>query len=253
VHRDLAQHVLVVRMNVDLRWRAAREGPGLRLYERARDGPLGDIFDRLDERSPGARRIAVIGLGAGTIAAYSRPGDSLRFVEVDPLVVDIAEDPDLFTYLRDAPGTIEVELDDGRLAIERSPDASLDLLVLDAFASDVIPVHLLTVEALEDAVRAIGPAGLLAAQVSSRTYDLAPVIAAGLDPTGRTALYRRFAPTDEEMAAGAIASEWVVAVADEDDLVWFEARGWQRIVPLERPLTDDRADTLRLLRPEALL
>lgn len=218
-----------------------------------RSGPLGDIMARLEERVAGGRRVTVIGLGAGTIAAYAGPGDQYRFVEVDPLVIDIARDPALFTYLSGAPTTIQVELDDGRLAIERTADASVDLLVLDAFASDVIPAHLLTVEALAEDDRVIAPTGLLAAQVSSRAYDLAPVIAAGLEPTGRTVLRVRHAPTDQEAAAGAIASEWVVAVDDADDAAWFEARGWQRVEPDERPLTDDRSDTLRLLRPEALL
>lgn len=218
-----------------------------------RSGPLGDIMARLEERVAGGRRVTVIGLGAGTIAAYAGPGDQYRFVEVDPLVIDIARDPALFTYLSGAPTTIQVELDDGRLAIERTADASVDLLVLDAFASDVIPAHLLTVEALAEDDRVVAPTGLLAAQVSSRAYDLAPVIAAGLEPTGRTVLRVRHAPTDQEAAAGAIASEWVVAVDGADDAAWFEARGWQRVEPDERPLTDDRSDTLRLLRPEALL
>jgi hypothetical protein len=218
-----------------------------------RTGPLGDVMARLEERVASGRRVTVVGLGAGTIAAYAGPDDQYRFVEVDPLVVDIARDPSLFTYLSGAPTTVQVELDDGRLAIERMPDAGLDLLVLDAFASDVIPAHLLTVEALAEDDRVIAPTGLLAAQVSSRTYDLAPVIAAGLEPTGRTVLWIRYAPTDEEAAAGAIASEWVVAVDGEEDAAWFEDRGWQRVEPDDRPLTDDRADTLRLLRPEALL
>lgn len=218
-----------------------------------RSGPLGDIMARLEERVAGGRRVTVIGLGAGTIAGYAGPGDQYRFVEVDPLVIDIARDPALFTYLSGAPTTIQVELDDGRLAIERTADASVDLLVLDAFASDVIPAHLLTVEALAEDDRVVAPTGLLAAQVSSRAYDLAPVIAAGLEPTGRTVLRVRHAPTDQEAAAGAIASEWVVAVDGADDAAWFEARGWQRVEPDERPLTDDRSDTLRLLRPEALL
>ncbi len=218
-----------------------------------RSGPLGDVMARSVGQETAGRRVTIVGLGAGTIAAYAEPGDTYRFVEVDPLVAEIARDPALFGYLSTAAVPVSVELDDGRLAIERTADASVDLLILDAFASDVIPAHLLTVEALADDVRVLADDGLLAAQVSSRTYDLAPVIAASLEPAGLTTLYRRYSPSDAEAVAGAIASEWVVAVRDAADVAWFRDRGWEPVVPDERPLTDDRSDTLRLLRPDALL
>jgi spermidine synthase len=91
------------------------------------------------------RNIGVVGLGVGTIAALARPGDMLRFYEIDPDVLKIAQSS--FTYLADAPAKIDVVLGDARLSLEREPPQQFDLLVLDAFSSDAIPIHLLTKEA----------------------------------------------------------------------------------------------------------
>ena len=126
------------------------------------DGPIGDVFRRLREL-PGAaagsgRSVGIVGLGAGGLAAYAQAGDAWTYFEIDPVVVRVAEDPAFFTYLRDAPARPEVVVGDGRLELERVADGAHDLLVLDAFSSDAIPVHLLTVEALRDAMRTVAPA-----------------------------------------------------------------------------------------------
>lgn len=129
---------------------------------------------------PPGQRLGVIGLGVGTLASYAREGDSIRFYEIDPLVVQIARDDGLFHFLVDCPAEVEVVVGDARLALadeqRRGAKQDFDYLVVDAFNSDAIPVHLLTVEAFARYVRALAPGGLLAVHVSSRHFDLVPLV-----------------------------------------------------------------------------
>jgi len=121
-------------------------------------------------RPEGGRSIGIIGLGAGTLAAYGRPGDTLRFYEIDPDVVEIAKTD--FTFLARSVARCEIVVGDARLSLEREPDRLFDLLVLDAFSGDSVPVHLLTREAFELYDRHLVPGGVLALHVSSRHLDL---------------------------------------------------------------------------------
>jgi spermidine synthase len=118
-------------------------------------------------------RVGIIGLGAGSLAAYARPHDVFRFYEINPLVDTLARTE--FTYLRDARGKIEVVIGDGRLSLEKEPDQHYDLLVIDAFSGDSIPVHLLTREAMELYFRHLKPTGILALHTTNRHLDLAPI------------------------------------------------------------------------------
>ena len=122
-------------------------------------------------------RVGVVGLGVGTLAAWSRAGDAFRFYELDPEVVRLSlEAPVVFTYLRDAAGSVSVATGDGRLSLEREPPQAFDVLVLDAFSSDAIPTHLLTREAFGVYLRHLAPGGVLAVQVTNRYVDLKPVV-----------------------------------------------------------------------------
>jgi SAM-dependent methyltransferase len=148
-----------------------------------REGPIGQIFAELDRRD-GGRRVAVIGLGTGTLAAYARPGDAMTFYEIDRLVRDIAFDRAYFTYLtdaRDRGATLRVELGDARVRLEavwrERPAEQYDVIIVDAFTSDAIPVHLLTREALRLYLEMLAPGGLLAIHISNRHLRLAPVVA----------------------------------------------------------------------------
>jgi hypothetical protein len=123
----------------------------------------------------GHRHIGIIGLGAGTLAAYGRPGDSFRFYEINPEVERIATSR--FTYLANCPGKVEIIPGDGRLSLEREPPQDFDLLVLDAFSSDAIPVHLLTVEAFEIYNRHLKTNSIIAIHISNNSVDLEPVAA----------------------------------------------------------------------------
>ncbi|MGD0862777.1 MAG: fused MFS/spermidine synthase [Candidatus Limnocylindrales bacterium] len=211
-----------------------------------RRGPLGDVMALAQAR--GGQQIGIVGLGAGVIAAYERPIDHMTFFEIDPAVVRIAEDPSLFTYLSQAPNRPAVVVGDGRLELRKIPDASYDVLILDAFSGDAIPTHLITVEALRDDLRVLKPGGLLIVHVSNRYYDLAPAVVAGTEELGMTAQGRTFSPTQAEIDDGVQASEWVVATRSPDLLAPLAADGWSTVHPADRPITDDYPDVLRFAR-----
>jgi hypothetical protein len=121
-----------------------------------------------------AERVGVIGLGVGTLAAYGRPGDYYRFYEINPLVPQVARTQ--FSFLSDSPARTEVVLGDARLSLEREPDQRFDVLAVDAFSGDAIPVHLLTEEAFRLYFRHLAPEGVLAVHISNSHLDLAPVV-----------------------------------------------------------------------------
>ena len=210
-------------------------------------GGLGDAFSDLRARLPAAG-IGVVGLGTGTIAAYTQRGDSLTFFEIDPLVVKLAYDSTLFSFLRESAVAPTTVLGDGRLSIANRPSASLDLLILDAFSSDSVPPHLLTSEAIETYMRSLRPGGVLMFNLSNRFYDLPRVIGPTAARLGLDALRRDYSPdrAAEENEA-ATASTWVV-VGRPEDTARFVAKGWAPL-PKDGPvLTDDYPDITRVLR-----
>ncbi|HSB60812.1 MAG TPA: fused MFS/spermidine synthase, partial [Vicinamibacteria bacterium] len=157
-------------------------------------------------------RVGLVGLGVGTLAAYARPGDVFRAYEINPDVLRLSTGPDpLFTFLRDAPAEVTTVLGDARLALEREAPQRFDVLVLDAFASDAIPVHLLTREAFALYVRHLRePGGVLAAHVSNKYLDLRPLV------RGLAGAFGLRAALVESQASGAIwSSDWVLAVRDD--------------------------------------
>jgi SAM-dependent methyltransferase len=134
----------------------------------------------------GPRRVGVVGLGVGTVAAYGRAGDLVRFYELSPDVARIAGER--FTYLAESEAEVEVVLGDARLSLEREEPQAYDLIVLDAFNGDAIPVHLLTREAFDEYRRHLRPGGVIAAHVSNRHVDLKPVVIGGAHHLGLTAV-----------------------------------------------------------------
>lgn len=147
---------------------ARNSGIGLTWYALAPNGPL---------------KMGVVGLGAGTLAAYGRGGDTLRFYDINPLVVQIAREQ--FTYLSDCPAHIDIVLGDARLSMAHERAQKFDILVIDAFSGDAIPVHLLTREAFQIYWRHLKPDGVLAVHVSNRYLDLSPIVALGNQSTGK--------------------------------------------------------------------
>jgi hypothetical protein len=134
-------------------------------------GPVAQVFASLPDPSL-ADRTAVVGLGTGTMACYSRPGQRWTFYEIDPAIARIAEDPRLFTYLRDCPGHFHVVVGDARRSLTLARGARYGIIALDAFSSDAIPVHLLTRQALAEYLARLDPHGLLLFNVSNRYLDL---------------------------------------------------------------------------------
>jgi hypothetical protein len=153
-----------------------------------RQGPLGDVFHAFPSAT--GRRIAVVGLGAGTMAAYSGADERWTFFEIDPDIARLAQDTTFFTYLQDAPAAFEIILGDGRLSLGQAPDDQFDLIVLDAFSSDAIPTHLLTREALRVYQNKLTDDGVLVFHLSNRYLDLEPVLGRLVEDAGAAGLIR---------------------------------------------------------------
>lgn len=156
-----------------------------------------------------AHRIGVVGLGVGTLAAYGHPGDSIRFYEINPLVRPVAER--WFSYLKDSAATVTFADGDGRASLRREPPQHFDVLVVDAFSGDAIPLHLLTVEAMQEYKRHLAPGGILAFHISNQYLNLAPEIAALASASGMTA---RDFQTGGDAAKGEYRAEWVLISPD---------------------------------------
>jgi hypothetical protein len=225
----------------------ALRGEPLAYY--TRPGPAGSVFAAVGER---LHRVAFIGLGAGSLAAYGRPGQQLDFFEIDPAVVRIASNPDWFTFLAESSAETRFIIGDGRLTLAREPDAAYDMIVLDAFSSDAIPTHLLTAEAVRLYADKLAPDGLLLLHLSNRHLDLAPLaaaacVAAGLEPRLRIDPQA----VEEQSASGRFGSEWMLAARPDTPLgaIARDPR-WESVEPAPRPWTDDHADLVAALRRE---
>ena len=182
-----------------------------------RTGPVGEVFAALEDRLSFVRhgRIGVVGLGTGSIAAYAQPGQSLTYFEIDAAVRRISENRRYFTYLSDCRVTPEIRMGDARLTLAREPDARFNVLLIDAFSSDAIPIHLLTREAVAMYFDKLAPHGLLLVHVSNRHLRLAPVVAAAADALGVIARSRT---DDDDSETGKSRSTWVLLARTPDDL-----------------------------------
>jgi SAM-dependent methyltransferase len=199
-----------------------------------------------DAASRGAVRVGVVGLGAGTLAAYGRRGDVFRFYDINPKVAELARSE--FTFLKDSPAKIDIALGDARLSLEREPVQGFDVLALDAFSSDAIPVHLLTVEAFRTYLRHVKPRGVVAVHVSNRYLDLVPVLQ---QAARQLSLELREADNDDDDDKGVFRSDWVLLSASpaafEGKLLRIAA---QRVItePHVRLWTDDYTDLYSILK-----
>ncbi len=139
----------------------------------APETPIGQVFTAERLRKP-AMTMGAVGLGTGSVAAYSRPGDSLTFFEIDPLVIKLASDPKVFSYTTEcAGGTVGYVLGDARLTLaKQAPPGGFDILLIDAFSSDAVPAHLLTVEAMKSYLSYLKPDGVLVLHLTNRNLDL---------------------------------------------------------------------------------
>jgi predicted methyltransferase len=212
-------------------------------------GPAGELFSGLPDRSI-ASRTAVVGLGTGSMACYSRPGDRFTFFEIDPAVERLARDNDLFNFLRDCQGRFDVVLGDARLSLERQPDREFGVIVLDAFSSDAIPIHLLTREAVELYRDKLRPGGVLALHISNKYLDLEPVVGNVAREAGLECLSRKDQLGGRRMWMKS-ASHWVAMARARADLgrVAREPR-WQACLEDSgaRTWSDDYSNVLSAFR-----
>jgi SAM-dependent methyltransferase len=197
-------------------------------------------------------RIGVIGLGTGTLAAYGHAGDFICFYEINPAVVELADEH--FTYLRDSPAEQEFVLGDARLSLEREPPRRYDVLAVDAFSGDSIPVHLLTAEALAVYRRHMAPDGIIAVHISNRYLDLAPVVTCAARAQGMEVRRVEVLIADEEHPdQGYSESDWLL-LADDPQVFEREAfrirPGAKELPAYEnfRPWTDSYSNILGILR-----
>ncbi|GGA48910.1 fused MFS/spermidine synthase [Sphingomonas psychrolutea] len=200
----------------------------------------------------GARaRVGVVGLGAGTLACYARPGQDWRFYEIDPTVVRIARDTGQFSFLSRCLPNPRIVLGDARLNLVREHDASLDLLALDAFSSDSVPMHLMTREAFALYGRVLAPRGLLLVHISNRFLDLEPVVAAAARDGGWHAAKLAYTPGPSDTAA-ATQSLWIALSRDRQALRVLKTydASWLPVKtrPDFTPWTDDYSTILPLLK-----
>jgi spermidine synthase len=218
----------------------ARRREPLAYYHRS--GPLGQIYQVFS--SPKAKEeVAVIGLGTGTIAAYAQAGQHLTFYEIDPTMEQIARDPRYFTYLSDCPAQVKIILGDGRLLLRGAPESFYDMIILDAFSSDAIPIHLMTREALSLYLSKLKEGGILVFHISNRYLDLRPVLGNLARDAGLVARSNfDLKLSDEDRRHKKLPSTWVVMARQEQHLGGLaQDQRWHTLPqrPGEKLWTDD--------------
>ena len=224
--------------------------PPMRFHPTTYYGPESGIGILLRECFNSPKRVGLVGLGIGTLAAYGRPGDTFRFYEINSQIVDIAKS--LFFYLRESRARIEIVEGDARLSLERETAPPFDVLALDAFSGDAIPVHLLTLEAMSVYRKRLKRDGVLAFHVSNDYLDLAPVVAQLAARIGSHAILIKNHSNEDDLV---LAAEWVLvtnnaAVLDNPSLKMHSA-------PIEsrnnlRLWTDDYNNLLQILKTPQL-
>jgi SAM-dependent methyltransferase len=211
-------------------------------------GPIGQVFTAFS--GPRMKEnVALIGLGTGTLTSYGNKGQHLDIYDIDPAVVHIARDTGYFTYLPDCKADYQIILGDARLRLDEAPDGKYGLIVVDAFSSDAIPIHLITREALELYFRKLAPGGILALHISNRHLDLEAVPGNLARQLQLQALiqYDKVGKEDEEVYPGKTSSDWVILARDSSDFGKLaDDRRWHTIKedPVVGIWTDDYSNLL---------
>jgi len=213
-------------------------------------GPVGQVFS-VFSKTHQSGNVAIVGLGTGALACKGSPGQRFTFYEIDPLVEQIARDANLFTYLRDCPPQIQVVLGDARISLAQAPDRQYRLFVLDAFSSDVIPVHLLTREALQLYLSKLDEDGILFFHISNRYMNLVPVLDQLASSLGLFALVRQDGQaTQAEREDGKFPSRWVIMARRQAVLAeFFSDPRWKPLTGRSTGdlWTDDYSNILRVI------
>jgi spermidine synthase len=189
-------------------------------------------------------------LGTGTLACYARAGQHWRFYEIDPAMVGLSRDSGRFSFLRQCAPQAQITVGDARLRLAETLPASLDLLALDAFSSDAVPMHLMTTEAFATYARVLAPNGLLLVHISNRFLALSPVVAAAAANGGWHAARLVYTPTAAERRDEATISDWIALSRDPATLARLTGGQWQPLAPKPgfTPWTDDHASVVPVMR-----
>lgn len=205
----------------------------------AQSGPLGLAIKALQEKQgDDFDNIGAVGLGAGTAAAYATKNQKWTFYEIDPVVQEFAENPAYFTYLRDCLAPYEIVIGDGRLQMQTAPDAGFDLLILDAYSSDSLPIHLLTREALQLYASKLAPGGAMIFNISNRHLNLEPQMAALAKSIGwQSLLGSDFDLDSKESANGKTVSQWVILARGKSDFEKLSKDARWKNLPVKENVT----------------
>jgi SAM-dependent methyltransferase len=209
-------------------------------------GPESGAGLALRYETNGPKRVGIVGLGAGTLSAYGQPGDLFHFYEINPQVLELARSE--FSFLRESAAKVEVTLGDARLSLEAEAPQQFDVLVVDAFSGDAIPVHLLTREAFALYLRHLKPEGILAVHVSNQYLDLAPVVQQLASFYGYPAVLIRSAKDEQQLIS---AASWVLMTQNRAFLGRPEVANAAQPIPPRRGLrlwTDDYNSLLQVIR-----
>jgi hypothetical protein len=204
-----------------------------------KDGGIGQAIAAVRERKGGPLRVAVIGLGAGTLTCASEPDETWKFFEIDQSMVDTARDPKYFTYIQNCEPDLQPVIGDARLTFAKEPDGIYDLIIVDAYSSDAIPIHLATEEAMEIYKSKLAPQGAVLMHVSNRHLELSSVVVGIADANDlKSWVYSEDSGRDneyifstsvvvsarEEADVGRLASseQWALTEAEENQRVWTD-------------------------------
>jgi hypothetical protein len=213
-----------------------------------RDGGIGQAITAIRERKGSPLRVAVIGVGSGTLACASAPGETWKFFEIDQTMVDTARDPKYFSYIRNCAPDLKPVIGDARLTFAREPDGVYDLIIVDAYSSDAIPIHLATEEAMAIYKDKLAPQGVVVMHVSNRHLELASVIVGIADANDlKSWVYSEDSNRDNEYI---FATSVVVSAREKADVgrlassdVWAETEADEK----QRVWTDDYSNVLGAL------
>ncbi|MFZ4164218.1 spermidine synthase [Brevundimonas sp. NPDC058933] len=203
--------------------------------------PLGQAAQRIQGRSPAAK-IGIVGQGSGAMAAYKRVADEMTFFEIDPMVDRVSRDPSWFTFISNcADGPIRTVLGDARLTMAREAPGTYDLLVIDAFSSDAVPTHLLTVEAIRGYLDLLKPDGVVVLHLSNRNLEITMPAVAAARQLGAADLHQIYVERPDAAEMAEASTEALVISPTAEGLADFKADGrWRKLAPTEvRPWTDD--------------
>jgi hypothetical protein len=211
---------------------------------------ISQAVDAVRARVSGAMRYAVIGLGAGTLACRAGADDVVHYYEIDPVIVRIARDPALFSFISVCRPDVPIALGDARLTLGDAPDGSYDLIIIDAFSSDAIPAHLLTREAMAVYLRKLDAHGMIVLHLSNRHLELASVAAGIAAANGLLTLLNDSADLDEIANPYKFAGTVAASVRQSEDFgLLAQSAEWQAIAPdpMQRVWSDDYSDVFGAL------